>query len=63
MNATVWVVIVVIAAILLVIRAIYQHDKRRTEQFKLVADRMGLLFYPKGDSALMEKLSGFHLFS
>ena len=56
-------VTLLIAAILVVIGVVYQREKKRTEQFKLVAAQMGLSFDPMGDSALMEKLSGFHLFS
>ena len=56
-------VTLLMAAILVVIGVVYQREKQRTEQFKLVAAQMGLSFDPMGDSALMEKLSGFHLFS
>ncbi len=54
----------IVGTILLVVFwGVSHREKQRTEQLKLVAAQMGLPFYPTGDSALMEKLSGFHLFS
>ena len=54
----------IVGAILLVVFwGVSHREKQRTKQFELVAAQMGLPFYPMGDSALMEKLSRFHLFS
>ncbi len=38
-------------------------EKRRTEKFRLVAEELGLPFFPKGDQLLIGRLSEFHLFS
>ena len=56
-----WPVILIIIAI--VIWLFSRHEKERTGQFNQISDRMGLRFYPRGDGALLEKLSGFPLFS
>lgn len=41
----------------------YKQDKKRTEEFQRVANELGWSFHPKGDAALLGRLSGFHLFS
>lgn len=57
----------VIATVLTVIATVLwlflRHQKERTAQFKQISDRMGFLFYPKGDDAFLENLAGLHLFS
>ena len=52
-----------LTVIAIVISLFLRHKKERTAQFKQIADRMGFLFYPKGDAALLENLAGLHLFS
>ena len=41
----------------------YISEKRRTDKFRLVAEELGLPFFPKGDQSLIDRLSDFHLFS
>ena len=57
------VIATVLTVIAIVISLFLRHKKERTAQFKQIADRMGFLFYPKGDAALLENLAGLHLFS
>ena len=52
-----------VAALLLLIWLIRRHGKQRTAQFNLVATQMGLSFSPKGEKALMERLSPLPLFT
>ena len=49
--------------IAILIWSFFRREKERTAQFKQIADRMGLLFYPKGDATFLENLSHLHLFS
>jgi hypothetical protein len=59
--------IVLISAIAALVAGIivisYWVEKKRTEKLRLVAEEIGLTFYPKGDSNTFKSLSGFHLFS
>ncbi len=55
------VVVLVIAVILVVGGIIWKvivvFEKKRTEKFKLVAEQLGLPFYPQGDGSLIASLS------
>ena len=62
-NPDIATFLIVGAILLVVFWGVSHREKQRTKQFELVAAQMGLPFYPMGDSALMEKLSRFHLFS
>ena len=63
MTEAVTPLILIAAVVLLVVWARHEHEKRRTEQLRLTAEQMGRPFSPTGDGALIERLSGFHLFS
>lgn len=57
------VIAIVLTLIAIAIWLFLRHEKDRTAQFKQIAHRMGLLFYPKGDAAFLQGLAGLHLFS
>lgn len=50
---------IIVLIIVLAIRA----ERKRREAMQMVADELGLPFFPKGDESLINHLSGFHLFS
>jgi hypothetical protein len=53
--------IVAVIATIAVVSAMF--EKRRTERLKLVAEQLGLAFYPQGDSAQTRALSSLEFFS
>lgn len=53
------VILLIVTGIFFSIRA----EKKRREAILVAAEEMGLTFFPEGDATLLERLSGFKLFS
>jgi hypothetical protein len=56
-------VVVVLAIVGAIAYSAHKAEKKRTEQFPVVAQQLGFEFFPLGDPDLLEGLQRFHLFS